>query len=163
MLVELALRYVKMLAVFALAWAGLWAYNAYGCVRVEGAEMEPAVARGSNKMIRPGVRIPEDLRHDDFIVYSAALQGKAPRVFAGRVLGLPGDRIRMENGEVVRNGTRLASPYVPANQRTQDDYPEIVVPRDSVFVLGDSRRSAAASDSRAVGPIGRWAILGRLP
>lgn len=163
MFIELALRYVKMLAVFALAWAGLWAYNAYSCVRVEGAEMEPALARGSRKMIRPGARVLEELRHDDFIAYLAAAQGKALRVLAGRVIGLPGDRIRLEKGEVVRNGTRLASPYVAAHQRTQDDYAEILVPADSVYVLGDSRRMAAASDSRALGPIGRWAILGRIP
>jgi signal peptidase I len=163
MFVELVLRYVKMVAVFALAWAGLWAYNAYGCARIEGAEMEPAIARGSHKMIRPVTSIEEEFRHDDFVVYVAAVQGKPPRAFAGRVIGLPGDRIRMENGDVVRNGTRLASPYVPANQRTQDDYAEIIVPRESVFVLGDSRRTAAAFDSRALGPIGRWALLGRIP
>lgn len=160
MTVELVIRYVKVLIAFVLLWVGIWVYNNYGCRKVEGNEMAPALAGDSYKLIRPKVRTADQLQHDDIVAYSYSVPGaKGLRNPAARVIGLPGDRIRIEKGEVYRNGNKISSAYV--QQRTSEDYAEVVVPRDSVFLLCDNRRAGVGFDSRAIGPVGQWAIAGR--
>mgnify|MGYP001365242599 CR=1 FL=1 len=72
----------------------------------------------------------------------------APRDFIKRVIGLPGDRIRIIEGTVFVNDTALEEPYI-AEPPWQDM--ETTVPLDSLFVLGDNRNNSA--DSRYWGPM----------
>jgi signal peptidase I len=101
-----------------------------------------------------------------------------------RVMGIPGDRIHLQNGVVYRNGQPLNEPYVlqpgaPTDfgenfpQGTYDskypDWPlemsqylqngELVVPPDSYFGMGDHRD--VSLDSRYWGFIPRDHIVGR--
>jgi len=161
MTVELIIRYVKVLVVFVLLWVGIWFYNNWGCRKIEGSEMTPALPADSYKLIRPKVRTVAELGYDDLVSYTYVQGGKSQRNVAARVIGLPGDRVRIEKGEVFRNGSKISSAYVAANQRQSDDYAEVAIPRDTAFLLCDNRRGFALYDSRAVGPIGQWAISGR--
>ena len=79
------------------------------------------------------------------------------RLFIKRVIGLPGDRIRIERGTVFLNGAALREPYV----RFPDDrsFSEVVVPPSSVYVLGDNR--ADSEDSRFFGPVADSRLVGR--
>jgi signal peptidase I len=158
---EILIRYAKLLAVFALFWAGLWVYNTRGCRRVEGAEMEPTLGKEKARLISPGVFKPDDLAPGDLVSFNYVQGTRGQRTVAARVIGLPGDKVRIEKGEVFVNGGKVGSEYVSAPNRTLDDYAEIVVPRDSVFVLCDNRKLGLSLDSRAVGPVSTWAILGR--
>jgi signal peptidase I len=81
----------------------------------------------------------------------------ANETFIKRVIGLPGDRVRIDRGVVYVNGTRLNEPYV----RYPDtrSMPEMTVPPQSVFVLGDNR--AVSEDSRAFGPVPYADLVGR--
>ena len=77
--------------------------------------------------------------------------GVTPELYIKRVIGLPGDRIRIDRGVVYVNGARLNEPYV--HFRDDRSEPEITVPPDDVYVLGDNR--AVSEDSRAFGPVPR--------
>lgn len=76
-----------------------------------------------------------------------------PDFFIKRVIGIPGDTIEIQNGEVVRNGKMLNETYLSAenNHRTfvpaETQYEKFVVPAGRFFVLGDNR--LGSSDSRA--------------
>jgi signal peptidase I len=84
-------------------------------------------------------------------------EGDARAVFIKRVVGLPGDRIRIDRGLVYVNGAKLDEPYVRhADGRSFD---EIAVPKFSVYVLGDNR--AESEDSRFFGPVGDELLVGR--
>ena len=106
-----------------------------------------------------------------------------------RIIGVPGDRIRVANGIVYRNGERLNEPYVIHSvknyDRYRDEFPsvspressvqvatewfltqnnyikdgEITVPPDSYFGMGDNRD--VSWDSRYWGFIPRENVFGR--
>ena len=83
--------------------------------------------------------------------------GDPPEVFIKRVIGLPGDTIRIDRGTVILNGAPLSEPYVRfADTRS---FPEITVPPNSVYVLGDNR--ANSEDSRFIGPVNDSLLIGR--
>jgi signal peptidase I len=71
-----------------------------------------------------------------------------PRDFIKRVIGLPGDEVRIIDGTVFINGTPLKEPYIA--EPPWQDY-STTVPSDSLFVMGDNRNNSA--DSRFWGPM----------
>jgi signal peptidase I len=66
------------------------------------------------------------------------------RDFVKRVIGLPGDEIVIEQGQVFVNGQALDEPYVVFDD--QSDFGPVTVPEGRLFFLGDNRPNS--SDSR---------------
>lgn len=99
-----------------------------------------------------------------------------------RLIGLPGDRVRIEGGQVYVNGVLLDSSWTTdywreqgcwdtqsdlANQATSSaqgilpDQPEITVPEGHYFVMGDNRTAGGSEDSRLFGPVPMRDVAGR--
>ena len=71
-----------------------------------------------------------------------------------RVIGLPGDHVKIENGKVYINGNELQEPYLQEGVITDDlngAFTDIIVPENTVFVMGDNR--GQSTDSRRFGCI----------
>ncbi|MBI4036800.1 signal peptidase I [Candidatus Daviesbacteria bacterium] len=84
--------------------------------------------------------------------------------FIKRIVGLPGEKIRVENGKVYINDVPLDEPYLPPNTYTQSgaflaEGEEITVPDNQYFVMGDNR--GGSSDSREWGPVTYQLIIGQ--
>lgn len=71
-----------------------------------------------------------------------------------RVIGLPGEHVKIENGKVYINGEELQEDYLEPTVETDSlngPFTDIVVPEKCVFVMGDNR--AQSTDSRRFGCI----------
>ncbi len=124
-------------------------------------------------------------RHDDIFVFISPAQ---PGLYVvKRVVGVPGDRIKLQDGVVYRNGERLDPKYVIRNgtyNGYRDNFPtvpatdyddvtpewraslpshlqngELVVPPESIFAMGDNRD--VSLDSRYWGFVPYENIIGR--
>jgi len=75
------------------------------------------------------------------------------------VIAVPGDRFEIDRGTVWVNHQRQIESYVPEEYRDSRSYPEIIVPEDMYFMMGDHR--SISSDSREFGPVARSLIYGK--
>lgn len=84
--------------------------------------------------------------------------------FIKRIIGLPGDRVKVENGHFYINDALLAENYLQSTILTLPgaflrEGEEVVVSPDHYLVIGDNRM--ASSDSREWGFISREEIIGK--
>jgi signal peptidase I len=90
----------------------------------------------------------------------APTSAKASVNFIKRVVGLPGDKLSIHNGHVIRNGKRESDSYIaPCAGGSACNLPQtITVPPDHYFMMGDNR--GESDDSRFWGPVPRKWIIG---
>ena len=129
----------------------------YQPVKVEGTSMMPSLDDQERIFVNKYVYRLEPIQRGDIVVFRYPRDPS--KSFIKRVIGLAGDRIRIESGEVFLNGEALEEDYVPAAYADQRSYPEIVVPPNSYFVLGDHR--TMSNDSRDFGPVNVGFIYGK--
>jgi signal peptidase I len=131
----------------------------YRPVKVEGTSMMPTLRDGERLFInqfsyRFGLG---HVQRGDTVVFW--FPGDTSKSYIKRVIGLPGDTIRIRDGYVLVNGKKLAENYVPSQYRDDQSLGSITVPPDDYFVLGDHRN--ASNDSRAWGFVPRNYIYGK--
>ncbi|MBV9341089.1 MAG: signal peptidase I [Acidobacteria bacterium] len=129
----------------------------YQPVKVEGTSMMPSLDDQERIFINKFVYRIEPIQRGDIVVFRYPRDpGKS---FIKRVIGVAGDHVRIVDGNVYLNGRLLVEDYVPGAYQDGRSYPEVVVPPDSFFVLGDHR--SLSNDSRDFGPVGASYIYGK--
>lgn len=131
----------------------------YRPVKVEGTSMMPSLYDQERLFINQfsykfGLG---DIKRGDTVVFW--YPEDTTKSYIKRVIGLPGDTVSVEDGYVIINGKKLIENYVPKEYRDDRSYPQIVIPPDQYFVLGDHRISS--NDSRAWGLVPRNYIYGK--
>jgi signal peptidase I len=128
----------------------------------------------------------QEPKHGDVIVFR--YPGDVTQTYVKRLIGVPGDHLKMVNGVVFRNGVQLNEPYIYqkfAYDAERDNFPsglrlvreslamrlqremlernvangEVVVPPSQYFAMGDNRDNSA--DSRYWGFVPRENIIGK--
>lgn len=123
--------------------------------QVSGLSMSPRIASGEIVLINTmAYRWGKPSRGD---VIAFRHDSPAPETFIKRIIGLPGDRVRIDRGRVFVNGAPLSETYVRYADRRS--FAEVVVPQGSLYVLGDNR--ADSDDSRFWGFVGQNEVLGK--
>ena len=155
-------------------------YSVVQASQVDGQSMEPSLHDGEriwlnkavyfrydtnwlselfgNKSVTPQ---PVNLFHapqrGDIIVFNPPVPSDKP--YIKRVIGLPGERVQVrQNDGVYINGVKLNEPYIkeiPEDPTT----PEVTVPPDHVYVMGDNRNNS--SDSHIWGFVPDESIIGK--
>jgi signal peptidase I len=129
----------------------------YQPVKVEGTSMMPTLDDQERIFINKFVYRFENIDRGDTVVFW--YPGDPTKSYIKRVIGVPGDRVEVEQGTVIINGRRLEEDYVPAEFRDSSSMAARAVPLDEYFVLGDHRSSS--NDSRAWGMVPRRYIYGK--
>jgi signal peptidase I len=129
----------------------------YQPVRVEGTSMLPRLEDRDRLFINKFVYHVEAINRGDVVVFRYPRDEE--KSYIKRVIGLPGDRIRIVEGRVFINGQPIPEPYVPEEFRDEKSYAEYTVPADHYFMMGDHR--SISSDSREFGPVARELIYGK--
>jgi signal peptidase I len=156
-----ALSWVRDLA-FSTLIAVVLIVFIYQPVKVEGTSMEPGLTDNERIFINKftyKLNLGE-VRRGDTVVFWYPLD--TTKSYIKRVVGLPGDRVRIVRGKVFVNGASLNEEYVAERYRdasTWADGRDVTVPPADYFVLGDHRNSS--SDSRAWGFVPRDNIYGK--
>ena len=126
---------------------------------VEGKSMQPSFnGEGSERVIVSRLDyVLSDPKRGDIIVLNNP-QGEDR--YIKRIVGLPGEIVTMEDGQVYINGTILEEPYImELCNRSRCNDREWLLGEDEYFVLGDNRNNC--HDSVAFGAIPRSLIVGR--
>jgi signal peptidase I len=153
-----ALSWVRDLA-FSVLIAVILIVFIYQPVKVEGTSMMPTLTDQERIFINKftyhfGLG---SIERGDMVVFWFPLDPS--KSYIKRVIGVPGDTVYIDAGQVYVNGQALAETYVPEDYHDRLSWEEHRVPPDQYFVLGDHRSSS--SDSRTWGFVRRDAIYGK--
>ena len=129
----------------------------YQPVKVEGTSMMPSLEDQERIFVNKFVYRLEAIEHGDIVVFRYPRDPS--KSYIKRVIGVAGDRIRIDGGQVFVNDEALDEDYVPASYADARSYPETVVPPRCYFVLGDHR--SMSNDSRDFGPVNQSYIYGK--
>jgi signal peptidase I len=123
-------------------------------IRVEGISMEPSLLDGEFVVVnRLAYRWLEPKRGDVVVFYFPL---DPSRRFIKRIIGLPGDKVVIRDGQVYVNDFLIDEPYIANATQYQGEWK--INPYE-VFVLGDNRNNS--SDSHRWGPLPTDEVIGK--
>jgi signal peptidase I len=153
-----ALSWVRDLA-FSVLIAVILIVFIYQPVKVEGTSMMPTLTDQERIFINKftyHLGLGSIERGDMVVFWYPLAEDKS---YIKRVIGLPGDTVYIDAGQVYVNGRPLTESYVPEDYRDRVSWEEHRIPPGEYFVLGDHRSSS--SDSRTWGFVKREKIYGK--
>jgi signal peptidase I len=124
--------------------------------RVEGQSMEPNLHSNQRLVVEKVSYRFRGPQRFDVVVLRLPRQGD--ELLIKRVVGLPGETVEINNGQVYIDGNALDEPFLNVQTRPGRNS-RVVVPPLHVYVLGDNRDHS--NDSRSFGPVPVDNIVGR--
>lgn len=125
---------------------------------VNGPSMLPTLEDGQRLLVdRITYRIQAPQR-GDVVIFRYPFNPKEH--FIKRIIGVPGDEVRIVAGTVYVNGVALQESYLNG-QMLPRNFGPITVTEDTYFVLGDNRNNSEDSRDRRVGLVPRKNLIGR--
>jgi signal peptidase I len=129
----------------------------YQPVRVEGTSMLPMLEDQDRLFVSKLAYRVGEIHRGDVVVFQYPRDHT--KSYIKRVIALPGDRLRIEQGQVYVNGKAVAEAYVPPRFEDSRSVNEMLLPVNDYWVMGDHR--SISSDSRDFGPVDRELIYGK--
>lgn len=153
---------LELLLLVLIAFALAWLIKSFVVQPffIPSASMEPTLIPRDHVLVNKFIYRFQEPEFGDIIVF--AYPPDPDKDYIKRLIGVPGDRIRIENGVLHLNGEKVPEDY---RQRPLEmaDYPgdggEVEVPEGHYFVMGDNRANSA--DSRVWGFLPEENIVGK--
>ncbi|AHY45368.1 signal peptidase I [Rubrobacter radiotolerans] len=117
---------------------------------IPSESMVPTLEVGDRVLVNKFIYRFTEPERGDILVFQSVVAGEDQDLIK-RVVGTPGDEIRVQNGQLFVNGEPQNEPYVNRALPDESFYGPVIVPEDSVFMMGDNR--ANSQDSRFFGPV----------
>lgn len=157
--ISIGLWFLSVAVVIALAW--LIVYLSIEKTTMVDASMEPTLLQEDRIVIDKMTYRIRSPKRNEIIVF---LQGDSEHSFYNikRIIGLPGEKVRIAEGIVYINGDALEEYANVENMLLPGlaNY-EITLGDDEYFVLGDARNNSEDSRYATVGNVKRSEIIGR--
>ena len=157
-ILETVIYFIVIVVIFMLLQAFVGQH-----IEVIGSSMENTLNNRDHLILEKlSYRFNEPARFDIIVFRPYDTEEEKDTFFIKRVIGLPGERIKIENGQIYINGEVLEENY--GNEVIKDPgiaYEEIVLASDEYFLLGDNRNNSSDSRSLGIGPVKKDAIIGR--
>ena len=123
---------------------------------VRGSSMSPGIHDGDRILVNHLSYLLQSVQRGDIVVLRYPLD---PRLdYIKRVIGLPGDIVRIHEGSVSVNGEVLEEPYISEPDPRGDA--TVCVEPEHYYVMGDNRPHS--SDSREFGQVPRENLRGKV-
>lgn len=117
-------------------------------IRIDGSSMEPNLHHGEFVIVsKINYRIGEPER-GDVVVFD--FPRNITQEYIKRVIGLPGEQVHIEDGDVYIDGVMLSESYLKMDPQYEGDW---VVSENALFVLGDNRNNSSDSHNWGMVPM----------
>lgn len=133
--------------------------------RVDGSSMYPTFEDRDLLIVKKYENIinPNKYTRGDIIIFSPPTKDNK-KLYIKRVIGLPGDKISIEEGKIYINDTPLNEAYIEDGLYTEAIYLDAPyrIPEDELFVVGDNRQPGGSIDSRTFGDVPFKNVVGKV-
>lgn len=129
--------------------------------KVIGSSMEPKLHDGDQVILdKITYRFQKPKRFE--IVVFPGPEGRK-KLYVKRIIGLPGETVKISDGKVYINGQEIAADYAKDHMTPNGNMKkELTLDKDEYFVMGDNRNNSRDSRYLEVGPVKRSEIIGRV-
>ncbi|MDO8451739.1 MAG: signal peptidase I [bacterium] len=129
---------------------------------ISGASMEPNFHNGEYILTNKIQYKFAQPKRGDVVIFKSPKNKDID--FIKRIIGLPGDSVKLSKNALYINGEKLEEPYLAPGVRIFGESflhegQEITVPPEHYFVVGDNRPHS--SDSREFGPVSKEEFIGK--
>lgn len=133
--------------------------------RIPGPSMKPTLEIGDYLISNQLYFTTRNPNRGDIVIHQYPKDIK--QTYVKRIIGLPGDTIRIVNQSVFVDGHLFEEPYIQhidskiisAEFSPRDNFGPVIIPENEYFVMGDNRDNS--SDSRFWGTVSRQYIHGK--
>lgn len=139
-------------------------FSIFFCKNVEMTEgsMEPTVEIGDTLLVNTLAYRFSEPKREDILVFKSNDSANAS-LHIKRVIGLPGEKIRISDGQILINGVT----YMEKKDLASISYAglaeqEITLGKNEYFVLGDNRNNSADSRYSDIGNVEKSNIVGKV-
>ncbi len=160
MLLKISISIISLLVILYILFAYFSQHRPFEIV---GSAMAPNYKSGQYYLSDEKVYQNTMPQRGDVIIYQNPRDAFDQHI--KRIIGLPGEKIKIMEGHVYINNSLLSEPYLSSSVVTQTfgfikEGEEITIPADNYFLLGDNR--PYSSDSREFGFIPMSKIFGKI-
>src|SRR5690625_4384494 len=155
--------------IIALVFALIVRIFLFSPIIVDGPSMQPTLYDRDQMIVNKFIYHFKDPERFDIVIFHASEN----KDFIKRVIGLPGEHVKVEKNVLYIDGKEISQPFLHQNDHNQVTYPVVtndftlemlpgsynVIPEGHVLVLGDNRRNS--TDSRSLGLISIDQIVGK--
>jgi signal peptidase I len=114
--------------------------------------MKPTIMQNDMCLANPFAYTSDKVERFDIVVFKAPekqrqKQGNENLRWMERIMGLPNEKLEVKNHKIYINDELLIEPFEKINGETdaKKDFPAIVIPENSYFLLGDNRPNSLDS------------------
>ena len=123
-------------------------------VRVDNISMQPTLQPGNFILVNKLAYRLDEPDYGDVVIFHYPLNPQED--YIKRIIGLPGDTVRVEDGIVIVDGQPLRESYISDEPMYSNEWQ---VPEGHIFVLGDNRNQS--SDSHSWGYVPMENVIGK--